>query len=243
MLSAKTGTFCQLMSPVAAECLCQAGFDFLIADAEHSALSDEVLLNFVHATSRWPEKLFIRVRDSLRSTLLHSLDIAPAGIIIPDVQSIEEIQQIVRSTKYYPLGNRGVAFARNAAYGMDPALQHGMENFFTHVNQRCLVIPQCETSGALENIEHICAIDGVDGIFVGPYDLSVACHLPGQLKHPQIQDAIARILRACKAQHKIAMIFAADKATAMAYAQQGFDYIAVGTDTQFMLQGASALLS
>ncbi|ADU72011.1 HpcH/HpaI aldolase/citrate lyase family protein [Pantoea sp. At-9b] len=243
MLSTKTGTFCQLMSPVAAESLCLAGFDFLIADAEHSALSDAALLNFVHATSRWPEKLFIRVRDSLRSTLLRSMDMAPAGIIIPDVHTLEEIKQIVRHTKYYPLGHRGVAFGRNAAYGMDPTLKTGMENFFSGVNTRCLVIPQCETLGALDNIEQFCAIDGVDGIFVGPYDLSVACNLPGELRHPVIQEAIARILRACKSQQKIAMIFAADKVTATAYAQQGFDYIAVGTDTQFMLQGAATLLS
>ncbi|TKI07198.1 aldolase/citrate lyase family protein [Martelella alba] len=87
----KTGTFCQLMSPVAAECLCHAGFDFLIADAEHSPLSDADLLHMIQATSRWPEKLFVRTKDASRATLLRALDLGPAGIIIPDVHHLEQI--------------------------------------------------------------------------------------------------------------------------------------------------------
>lgn len=239
---AKTGTFCQLMSATAAECLCHTDLDYLIVDAEHTPISDESVLSIVHATSRWPEKLYIRTKDAARSSLLRMLDLGPAGIIIPDVHSAEQVADIVRYSKYYPTGNRGVAFGRGAEYGMHQSLSGGITRYFSAINQRSKVIPQCETAGALNEIEKICSMPGVDGIFIGPYDLSVSLGIPGQLQNAIMLDAMQRILSACKENNKISMIYANDKQAAASFVSQGFDYVTLGTDIQFLLKGMKSAL-
>ena len=121
----------------------------------------------------------MHVRDSSRAAVLHALDLGARGIIIPDVQSVEEARRLVEYAKYYPLGARGFAFSRSAKYGFLPELKQ-IGDYFTATNQRTILMPQCETAGALEHIEEIAALDGIDGIFVGPYDLSVALGAPAR---------------------------------------------------------------
>ena len=104
--------------------------------------------------------------------------------------------------KYYPLGARGFAFSRSAKYGFLPELKQ-IGDYFTATNQRTILMPQCETAGALEHIEEIAALDGIDGIFVGPYDLSVALGAP-----TRFAEALDRVIAACRASGKLAFIYA-----------------------------------
>ena len=127
----------------------------------------------------------MHVRDSSRAAVLHALDLGARGIIIPDVQSVEEARRLVEYAKYYPLGARGFAFSRSAKYGFLPELKQ-IGDYFTATNQRTILMPQCETAGALEHIEEIAALDGIDGIFVGPYDLSVALGAPARFATPRL---------------------------------------------------------
>ena len=108
----------------------------------------------------------MHVRDSSRAAVLHALDLGARGIIIPDVQSVEEARRLVEYAKYYPLGARGFAFSRSAKYGFLPELKQ-IGDYFTATNQRTILMPQCETAGALEHIEEIAALDGIDGIVIG----------------------------------------------------------------------------
>ena len=101
----------------------------------------------------------MHVRDSSRAAVLHALDLGARGIIIPDVQSVEEARRLVEYAKYYPLGARGFAFSRSAKYGFLPELKQ-IGDYFTATNQRTILMPQCETAGALEHIEEIAALDG-----------------------------------------------------------------------------------
>ena len=144
----------------------------------------------------------MRVRDSSRAAVLHALDLGARGIIIPDVQSVEEARRLVEYAKYYPLGARGFAFSRSAKYGFLPELKQ-IGDYFTATNQRTILMPQCETAGALEHIEEIAALDGIDGIFVGPYDLSVALGAP-----TRFAEALDRVIAACRASGKLAFIYA-----------------------------------
>ena len=144
----------------------------------------------------------MHVRDSSRAAVLHALDLGARGIIIPDVQSVEEARRLVEYAKYYPLGARGFAFSRSAKYGFLPELKQ-IGDYFTATNQRTILMPQCETAGALEHIEEIAALDGIDGIFVGPYDLSVALGAPARFA-----EALDRVIAACRASGKLAFIYA-----------------------------------
>ena len=106
-----------------------------------------------------------------------------------------------------------------------------------------MLFPQCETRGALENIEEIAALPGVDGIFVGPYDLSVALGKPADMQNPELVEAIARVLSVCKKHGKLSMIYAGNAATAKDLFQQGFDAVACGMDAIVLIEAVRALVT
>ena len=157
------GTFSHLGGPAVAECLSLSGLDYVIIN-EHGPFLMRAR-GKRSAPSNSTARTFVRVRDSSRAAVLHALDLGARGIIIPDVQSVEEARRLVEYAKYYPLGARGFAFSRSAKYGFLPELKQ-IGDYFTATNQRTLLMPQCETAGALEHIEEIAALDGIDGIFV-----------------------------------------------------------------------------
>ena len=184
---------------------------------------------------------FVHVRDSSRAAVLHALDLGARGIIIPDVQSVEEARRLVEYAKYYPLGARGFAFSRSAKYGFLPELKQ-IGDYFTATNQRTILMPQCETAGALEHIEEIAALDGIDGIFVGPYDLSVALGAPARFATPRFAEALDRVIAACRASGKLAFIYANTMPEARAYFAQGYQGAAIGTDTAFLVKAIQGML-
>lgn len=180
----------------------------------------------------------MRVRDSSRAAVLHALDLGARGIIIPDVQSVEEARRLVEYAKYYPLGARGFAFSRSAKYGFLPELKQ-IGDYFTATNQRTILMPQCETAGALEHIEEIAALDGIDGIFVGPYDLSVALGAPARFATPRFAEALDRVIAACRASGKLAFIYANTMPEARAYFAQDYQGAAIGNGYGLSGQGHS----
>ena len=182
----------------------------------------------------------MHVRDSSRAAVLHALDLGARGIIIPDVQS-EEARRLVEYAKYYPLGARGFAFSRSAKYGFLPELKQ-IGDYFTATNQRTILMPQCETAGALEHIEEIAALDGIDGIFVGPYDLSVALGAPARFATPRFAEALDRVIAACRASGKLAFIYANTMPEARAYFAQDYQGAAIGTDTAFLVKAIQGML-
>ena len=215
------GTFSHLGGPAVAECLSLSGLDYVIIDTEHGPFPDESTGEMIRAIELHSAEAFVRVRDSSRAAVLHALDLGARGIIIPDVQSVEEARRLVEYAKYYPLGARGFAFSRSAKYGFLPELKQ-IGDYFTATNQRTILMPQCETAGALEHIEEIAALDGIDGIFVGPYDLSVALGAPARFATPRFAEALGRVIAACRASGKLAFIYANTMPEARAYFAQGY---------------------
>ena len=154
------GTFCHLGGAIVAECLGLSGLDYVIIDTEHGPFSEESAGEMIRALQLHGAEPFVRVRDSSRAAVLHALDLGARGIIIPDVRSVEEVRDLVRYAKYFPMGERGFAFSRSAKYGFSPELKN-LGGYFETVNRRALLMPQCETAGALEHIEEIAALEGV----------------------------------------------------------------------------------
>ena len=236
------GTFAHLGSGIAMECLALAGFDYVIIDNEHGPFSVESSLEMVRALQALRCKAFVRVSDSSRASLLRMLDIGADALIIPDVHSVEEVRKIVEYTKYFPLGRRGFAFSRSALYGEDKGLRN-LDGYFVKTNSEKWVIPQCETLGALESIEEIVSIEGVNGIFIGPYDLSVALGAPAQFDTKAFRQGVEKVLHACKEYEKIAMIFAGNAKQTEEYWEQGFDMVAIGTDSGFLIDRGRSVMS
>ena len=224
------GTFSELGSGFAVECLGYTGLDFIIIDAEHGPFGHETAMELIKAAELSSITPLVRVPDSSRASVLKMLDIGAKGLIVPCINTVEEVQKLVEYTKYYPLGNRGFAPTRVSGYG-NKDFAKNLDGYFATSNAQTLLLPQCETVSCLEKIEEIAALDGVDGIFVGPYDLSVALGKPAKFDDKEVIEAIVRALNAAKKANKFAFIYAGNVAGAKKHFAAGFDAVAYNMDT------------
>jgi len=236
------GTFFESGTASMAECLGLAGMDFLIIDTEHGPFDVESAMDFVRAADLRGITPLARIKDCTRPSVLKMLDIGVQGLIIPCINTVDEVKKLVEYGKYYPKGLRGFAFGREAGWGFAD-FARDVPSYFATCNRETMIIPQCETSGCLAQIEEVVAVDGVDGIFVGPYDLSVALGKPAVFNTPEFLAALERILKACKAAGKPCLIYAADVAGARARLAQGFDGIAYSMDTIVYIETFKKLLA
>ena len=227
------GTFFELGGTTAAESLALSGLDFIIIDTEHGIHDVESALPAVIACERHGVVPFVRVKDPSRASVLKMLDIGARGLIVPCIQTIEEVRGLVEYGKYHPVGCRGFAPTRAAQFGHHE-FGNDLEAYFRAANERTLLIPQCETAGCLAVVEEVAATEGIDGIFVGPYDLSIALGIPGQFEHPTLLAAIDRVKRACKEHGKLALIYAGSSEATKAYLADGFDAVACAMDCVFL---------
>ena len=236
------GTFFELGGTAAAECLGIAGLDFLVVDTEHGPYDVESALAAILAADRRGITPFVRIKDTSRPSVLKMLDIGAKGLVVPCVQTKEEVERLVEYAKFYPLGRRGFAFTLSGAFGYAD-FARDTQTYFDTSNSQTLLIPQCETRGCLDHIEEIASLEGVDGIFIGPYDLSVALGKPAQMDNPELVDAIGHILKVCKANGKISMIFAGGAGAAKTLFDQGFDCVACGVDAIFLIEAYKSLIA
>jgi len=234
------GTFFESGSTITAECLALGGLDYIIIDTEHGPFETESAMEYIAACERRGATPLVRIKDKTRPSVLKMLDVGAGGLIIPGINDIGEIRDIVRFGKYYPQGERGVAFGRGCGYGY--AEPKPLEEYFSDCNRETMLLPQCETAGCLEDIENIAAEPGVDGIFIGPYDLSTALGIPGKFDDPLMKEAVERILNACRKAGKFSMIYADNGQTARELFDQGFDSVAVNMDTILYIRCIQALV-
>lgn len=235
------GTFFALGGSTAVECLGISGLDFLIIDSEHGPFDVESSMEYIRSAQLRNISPLVRVKDASRASILKMLDIGAQGIIIPCVETVEEVKNIVRYGKYTPVGNRGFFYGRGAGYGFDSFAKNTKEYFHT-CNEETLLLPQCETMGCLTHIEEIVAIEGVDGIFIGPYDLSISMGKPAEFEDLEFLAAIDRILNACKKAGKPAFIFTTNTASAKKYIADGFQGIAVDVDAGVYIRAYQSLI-
>lgn len=220
------GTFFSMGSSEAVEALGIAGMDYVILDKEHGPYGVETVQHYIRAAERRNITPLVRIKDATRPSVLKVLDIGAQGLIVPMIKTRQEVERVIEYAKYHPSGSRGVALTRSSSYGDVKSLK----DYFKRANEGTLLIPQCETRECVQNIDSILDLKEVDGIFIGPYDLSQAFGKPGQTSDPEIQGIIDGMLRICKEYDKYSFIYAPDKETAAAYFKKGFDSIAIGMD-------------
>jgi len=230
------GTFFHMGSANAAECLGCTGLDYIIIDLEHCMFSPETACDFMRAAELHGITALARVSDISRPSILRLLDIGAGGLIIPCVRTMDEIKRIVEYAKFAPVGMRGFSTSRRDTWGFSYPTGVPIEENMRINNEETLVIPQCETVSCLEQIEEITAVDGIDGIFIGPFDLSISMGIPGQFDHPRFLEAIARILAACKQNNKFSIVFTANRDAIPGYFKQGFDSVTYNLDTAIYIQ-------
>lgn len=236
------GTFFELGGATAAECLGLAGLDFFIIDTEHGIYNQESIAQVIRVAALRGAAPYVRIADASRPNVLRALDMGAKALIIPDIRTPEEVASLVEYGKYFPIGRRGYAPTRSSGFGFE-GQAGGLEAYFEDRNRETLLLPQCETAECLAHIEEIAAIDGVDGIFLGPYDLSVALKKPGQLDTPEHRAATARILAACKGAGKLAFTYAGTMEAARQYCADGFDGIAYSMDAIEYTRSYQALMA
>ena len=232
------GMFVGSGSAAVVECLGRTGLDFIIIDNEHSPIEAETTMELVRAAEVSGLCPLARVREISRPAALKLLDVGVRGLIIPNVQSVDDVKQVIRYAKYAPEGERGFCPTRKDGWGFDTT--ESVPELMARINTETLVIPQCETVGALNAIEDIVSLAGVDGIFVGPFDLSISMGLPGQFDHPDFTAAIDRIIKACHDAGKFCLFFGGTPEAVTAGFRRGFDGMAYSIDTVALIKGVKA---
>lgn len=225
------GTFLGVANPSIVEILGYTGLDFVVIDTEHGPYDTMPVGDLIRAADSKGMAPVVRVADVTHKEIQRAVDNGAEGIIIPCLRDTDDFRKAVDLCKYPPLGNRGFIKARGCGFGNEEWAKGTLEEFMQNSNEKVLLLPQCETLEALENIEEIVSIDGIDGIFIGPFDLSISMGIPGQFDAPEFQQAIERVLKACKETGKLCMIFTASPDEAKRYMNRGFDAVANSIDT------------
>ena len=229
------GLWSSLCSNIAAEIIADSGFDWILLDSEHSPNEIPGLLSQLQAIGRGGSTPILRPAWNDAVLAKRCLDIGAQTLLFPYVQNVEEAKRAVASTRYPPEGIRGVAVAARASrYGRTPG-------YLTKANGEMCVLVQVETRSALDQLEAIAQVDGVDGVFIGPSDLSASLGHLGNPQHAESQAAMKDAVTRLKAIGKPAGILSGNEEEIRRYIDWGYQFVAVGADVGLLARHADAL--
>ncbi|MCK9479633.1 MAG: aldolase/citrate lyase family protein [Firmicutes bacterium] len=235
----KVGGWIQIGSPVSGEILAKAGFDWIAIDLEHTEIELKDFTNIMRGISRYNVFPMARVCKNSTISIRKCLDCGAKGIIVPLINTKAEAESAVRACKFPPDGVRGFAFARANEWGV------GFDEYAKTANDEIVVMIMIETKEAVENIEEIVSVEGVDGVFIGHYDLSGSYGVPGETEHTYITEAKDKVLRACKKYNKVIgqhIVLPTEENVKIAV-ESGYTFLALGIDTVFISAGAKTALN
>ncbi|MBT4140289.1 MAG: 2-dehydro-3-deoxyglucarate aldolase [Candidatus Latescibacteria bacterium] len=233
-----TGTFLNLGSSLTVEMAGRSGFDWLLLDVEHGGGSHSHLIHQIQAAGATPAAPIVRIENNAPPRFKRVLDLGASGIMVPYVSSVEEAELAVSSMRYPPRGIRGVAkLNRGSAFGAE------FEEYFTRSHELLTTIVQIETAEALDNLEGIAAIDGVDVLFVGPMDLSVNMGIREQFDHPDFIAARKKVADVAKNAGKAAGILLLNPDQVPEAIELGYTFVALGSDGGLINTGMHQLAS
>ncbi|PTW47069.1 HpcH/HpaI aldolase family protein [Rhodovulum kholense] len=231
------GVWNAIPHPTVTECLAACGFDWIVIDTEHGAMEVTDALPALQAVAGYPAASAV-VRPAINDWVLikRHLDQGAQTLMLPYVQSRDEAEAAVRAMRYPPRGLRGVA-------GMTRASRYGLVEDYSHraEDELCLIL-QVETAAALDRLEEIATVEGVDGIFIGPADLSASMGYPGQPEHPAVVAAIEGAIARLKAVGVPSGILTLDPDFARRCIALGTGFTAVGVDMLSLRNGAMGLV-
>src|SRR5512145_3380903 len=229
------GLWSSLSSNYSVEVIAGAGFDWILLDTEHSPAELENLLTQLQAAAPYPAHPVVRVPWNDMVTMKRVLDIGAQSLLVPYVSTAEEARHAVSYTRYPPAGLRGVA-------GTTRATRFGrIKDYATRAHEEICVLVQVETQAALDNIEAIAAVEGVDGVFIGPADLHASMGYTGEIANPKVKPVIDDAIRRIRKAGKAPGILTPSEADARHWLECGALFVAVGSDVGILARGAEAL--
>ena len=232
------GMWVSTASTVSAEICAGSGLDWLLVDMEHGPNTLTTVLAQLQVIEAYRVPAVVRVPIGDPVVIKQVLDLGAQNLLVPMVASADQARAVVAATRYPPEGVRGVgsALARSGRWGRVPRY---VEEASAHVS----LIVQVESADAVDAAGDIAAVDGVDGVLVGPADLAASLGLPGQQTHPDVVDAVHRVFAAVHAAGKSAGVNAFDPVAADGYLEAGAGFISVGADVTLLARGSEALAS
>ncbi|KRE23225.1 4-hydroxy-2-oxo-heptane-1,7-dioate aldolase [Bosea sp. Root483D1] len=229
------GLWSSLCSPIVAEIIGHSGFDWILVDTEHSPNEPPAVLAQLQAMQAGTATPIVRPAWNDPVLLKRLLDIGTQAVLVPFVQNAEEAAKAVAACRYPPAGIRGITVSgRGSRYGRVP-------DYLKRADAEICVLVQVETGEALSQLEAIASVDGVDGVFIGPADLSASLGHIGNPGHPEVQDAIKGAASRLTALGKPAGILTPSEADARRYIEWGYRFVAVGSDLGLLTKHADAL--
>ncbi|MGD1924809.1 MAG: HpcH/HpaI aldolase/citrate lyase family protein [Paracoccaceae bacterium] len=228
----------EFFSPGLPQIMFSAGCEYLIYDMEHTGIGFETLRDQVSFCRGLPITPMARVPRGEYHFLARALDIGLRGVMVPMVDSVEKAQAIVAASRYPPLGRRGAAFG----FAHDDYLPGYPDEKIRHANDEILVIAQIETERGLDAVEDIAAVEGIDVLWVGHFDLTNFLGEPGGFQSRRYLDALGRIVRAARTHNKGLGFMASDLNWAREYAGYGFNMLAVGPDQALLGNAVGSML-
>lgn len=211
--------------------LATAGFDFVFIDMEHSTYNMETVGDMITAAKGTRLHTLIRTPGLSRLALQHPLDAGADGLLVPQVEGVDEVKQIVAWMKYFPEGERGMALRR----GHSDFAKHPAAEYMKHANAETLVVIQIESVAAIEDIDNMVAVPGVDAAFIGPADLSQSYGIPGKNDDPRIIDGLMKFIDACNRHGVAPGIHLYDMESAKRWIDKGMRLIAYGNDISMIV--------
>jgi len=232
---AQIGLWSSLSSNYSVEVIAGAGFDWILLDMEHSPNDLENLLAQLQAAAPYATHPVVRVPWNDMVTIKRVLDVGAQSLLVPYVSTPQEAASAVASTRYPPKGVRGVA-------GTTRATRFGrIKDYARRAHEELCLLVQVETQAALDNIEAICAIDGIDGVFIGPADLHASLGYTGEIAHPEVKPRIDDAIRRIRKSGKAPGILTPNEADARRWLDCGALFVAVGADVGILARGAETL--
>lgn len=218
------------------EILKTAGFEWITVDMEHSAIDYETVFNLIgHIQGNGMEAL-VRVSKNEEVPIKRVMDAGANGVIVPMVKNVEDARKAVSFVKYPPEGKRGVGLSRAQKYGTD------FKNYKNWTNNEAVVIAQVEHIEAVENLEDILNTEGIDGIIIGPYDLSASMGYPGEYERDDVKEALNKVIRVTKNSPKSlgSHVIESDSEKTIEKIKEGYTFLAFSLDFFFLGDKARA---
>lgn len=224
------GVFMKTGDPMFVEAASLGGFDYVILDTEHGPVSIENQQNNIRAAEARGAAPIIRLKDSDENTVGKALDIGAYGIQVPQINSAQDAERVVKFAKFYPYGMRGVCrFVRAADYS-------AMDRYeYFEASKNILIILQLEGVKAIENLDEILEVNGVDILFIGPYDLSQSLGIPGQVNNPRVVEEMKKIVEKARRKNKIIGTFVDTKEDYVLWRSLGVRYLSYSVDVGLFL--------
>jgi len=231
----QVGLWSSLCSNIAADIVSDSGFDWILLDTEHSPNEVPDVLGQLQAAERGSASLIVRPAWNDAVLIKRVLDIGARSVLVPYVQNVEEARRAVAAVRYPTAGIRGVAAAARASrYGRIP-------DYLKKADAEICLLVQVETRSALDQLEAIAGVEGVDGVFIGPSDLSASFGHIGHPQHPEMQKLLQDSVDRLKKVGKAAGILTTNEEEARRYIGWGYTFVAVGSDVGLLVRGADAL--